>query len=120
MTQPPGIRGPRLEDESFLAASLSFVRRCPARSDYIELCFATEQGSWKWCFPEPPKHQERVRGTLAVTVGRYGAQAHIVVDNRLGHTLPSGEALPMILDGSQMYVARRLVEWGVGRLPSRS
>lgn len=113
MPQRTCTSGRLLEDESFLAATLSLARRCPARSDYIELCFATEEGMWKWCFPEPPEHQERTSGTLAVTVGRYGAQAHLVVDNGLGPALPSAEALPMIFDGSEMYVARRLVERGL-------
>ena len=68
MNQLNCISDPRLEDESFLAATLNFVRRCPARSDYIELCFATDEGLWKWCFPEPPEQQVRTGGTLAVTI----------------------------------------------------
>jgi hypothetical protein len=32
--------------EPFLPATLEGVRRCPARSEYVELCFSTPEGPW--------------------------------------------------------------------------
>jgi hypothetical protein len=111
MTKLECFTGSRLDDGSFVLATLQCVRRCPARSNFIELCFATDEGSWTWCFRNPPEPSERGSGgTLALTVGPYGAQARGVDDGRLGLALPTSEALPMILGGSQTYVARRLVE----------
>ena len=108
MTQAPCFADPRLE-EPFLSATLDGVRRCPARSGYVELCFTTPEGPWQWCFPEPPRRRRRRAGSLALTVGRYGAQAHLVRDAGLGPALPSSSALPMILAGADVRVARRLV-----------
>ncbi|PQM48732.1 hypothetical protein C1Y40_01098 [Mycobacterium talmoniae] len=101
-----------LEDKWFIPAALESVRRCPARADYIELCFATDEGSWTWCFRDPLERRERTGGTLALAVGPYGAQAHCVEGSGLGLALPTSEALPMVLGGSRTYVARRLVERG--------
>lgn len=97
---------------SFLPATLMVVRPCPARSDYIELSFATSEGRWNWCFPEPPSHEQEPNGALALTVGRYGAQAHIVTDDGVGPALPSAEALPMILGGAEVHIERKLVAAG--------
>lgn len=113
MSQAFCFSAPALDEESFIRATLGFVRRCAARSDYIELCFATSEGLWKWCFPEPPHRDEDPAGPLALTVGRYGAQAHPVTDDGLGPALPSASALPMILGGADVYVARRLVARGL-------
>jgi len=111
MTQPTCFTGSRLEDGSFVLATLESVRRCPARSDFIELRFVTDEASWTWCFRDPPERSERgAGGTLALTVGPYGAQARSVDDSGLGLALPTSEALPMILGGSQTYLARRLIE----------
>ncbi|ORA41077.1 hypothetical protein BST20_02775 [Mycobacterium branderi] len=102
-----------MEDGSFVLASLQSFHRCPARSDFIELCFATDAGTWTWCFREPSERSEGGSGgTLALTVGPYGAQARYVDDGGLGLALPTSQALPMILGGSQTYVARRLVARG--------
>jgi hypothetical protein len=102
-----------LEDKSLISATLQSVRRCPARPDYIELCFGTDEGLWTWCFRDPRELDEcGSGGTLALTVGPYGAQARCVEDNGLGFALPTSEALPMILGGSRTYVARKLVERG--------
>jgi len=111
MTKLPCFTDSRLRDGSFVLATLQCVRRCPARSNFIELCFATDEGSWTWCFRDPPERSERGSGgTLALTVGPYGAQARCIDEGGLGLALPTSEALPMILGGSQTYVARRLVE----------
>jgi hypothetical protein len=111
MTKSTCCTGSRLADESFVLATLESVRRCPAHSEFVELCFTTDKGSWTWCFREPSERSERAcAGTLALTVGPYGAQARCVDDGDLGLALPASEALPMILGGSPTYVARRLVE----------
>jgi hypothetical protein len=111
MTKLPCFTDSRLRDGSFVLATLQCVRRCPARSNFIELCFATDEGSWTWCFRDPPERSERSSsGTLALTVGPYGAQARCVDAGALGLALPTSEALSMILGGSETYVARRLVE----------
>lgn len=113
MPKPLCVTGSRLTDGAFILATLECVRRCPARSDFIELFFATDEGEWTWCFPEPSEQSDAgVGGTIALTVGPYGAQARYVDDGRLGLALPSGSALPMILAGSPTYVARKLVERG--------
>ncbi|AHH18407.1 hypothetical protein [Nocardia nova] len=101
-----------MDDKSFIPASLRSVRCCPARSDYVELCFETDEGMWTWCFPDPAERVEVAAGTLVLKVGRYGAQAHSVENDELGFALPTSEALSMILGGSKTYVARRLIERG--------
>jgi hypothetical protein len=108
MTQAPCFADPRLED-AFLQATLEGVRSCPARSGYVELCFTTAEGPWQWCFPEPSRRRRRPAGELALTMGPYGVQAHLVGDAGLGPALPSSSALPMILAGADVRVARRLV-----------
>ena len=118
MTQPTCFTGSRMEDGSFVLATLESVRRCPARSEFIELRFMTDGAAWTWCFRDPPERSDRAcGGTLALTVGPYGAQARCVDDEGLGPTLPTSEALPMILGGSKTYVARRLVERMVASSP---
>lgn len=101
----PGQRS----DDAFVPATLDRVHPCPARSDYIEVCFTTPEGPFNWCFPEPPHCQEEPGGPLALTLGRYGVQAHELSDGALGPALPSSSALPMILAGAQVHVARRLL-----------
>jgi hypothetical protein len=98
--------------EPVLPATLELVRRCPARSEYIELCFTTPEGSWNWCFPEPPPRRKTRASPLALTPGPYGAQARLLRDSGLGPALPSSSALPMILAGTDVYVARGLVSAG--------
>lgn len=95
--------------EPFLPATLDLVRRCPARSEYIELCFSTSEGAWKWCFPEPPVDSEQPAGALALKLGPYGVQAHAVLGDGIGVALPSASAVPMILAGTPVYVACKLV-----------
>jgi hypothetical protein len=102
-----------LADESFLPAILKSVRRCPARSGYVELCFATDEGWWNWCFSESAQRQKRPARPLALTAGHYGPRAHLIDGHGLGPALPSSEALPMILDGAEVYVARWLVARGL-------
>jgi hypothetical protein len=105
--------GSRMVDESFVPATLESVRRCPARSDFIELCFATDEGAWTWCFRDPPEGNGCGSvGALALAVGPYGPQARSVDDDGIGVALPTSEALPMILGDSPTFVARRLVERG--------
>ncbi|MCP3810898.1 hypothetical protein NLX62_00850 [Mycobacteriaceae bacterium Msp059] len=114
MTKSPCCRDFQLKDESLIPVTLQCVRRCPARSDYIELCFDTAQGPWTWCFRDPcvADECESGGGTLAVMPGPYGARARCVNDGELGFALPISEALPMILGGSQTFVARKLIERG--------
>lgn len=99
--------------KSFLSATLDSAHRCPARSDYIELRFTTSAGSWQWCFPEPPQSgadaEPRATESLALTFGRYGAQAHLIREGTLGLALPSPAALPLILADARIFVERRLV-----------
>ena len=111
MTQAPCFAD-RLLEEAFLPATLEGVRRCPARSGYVELCFTTPEGPWQWCFPAPPRRRRRRVGSLALTMGAYGVQAHLVRDAGLGPALPSSAALPMILVGADIRVARGLVSAG--------
>jgi hypothetical protein len=96
-------------EESFLAATLDLVRRCPARSEYVELCFTTPEGSWNWCFPEPSRCPRPTTGPLALTVGPYGVQARLVHDAELGPALLSSSALQMILAGADVRIARSLI-----------
>lgn len=111
MTKAPRFTGPRLAEASFVSATVQSVRRCPARSDFIELCFVTDEGSWTWCFPDPADQTKRGSAArVALTVGPYGPQARYVDDAGLGNALPTSEALPIILCGCQTYVARKLVE----------
>ncbi|MEZ0364822.1 hypothetical protein ACAG26_14120 [Mycobacterium sp. pUA109] len=104
----------RSAEQSLLAATFLGVRRCPARADYIELCFETNEGVWTWCIPEPCEQRECGSGddTLAITTGPYGAQARYFQDGNLGFALPSPEAMALITGGSRAYVARKLVERG--------
>ena len=99
---------PRAET-CFLTATLERVRRCPARPEYVELCFATPEGPWTWCFPAPSRRRRQRAVSLALTVGAYGVQARTVRDDSLGPVLPSSSALPMILAGAEVLVERRLV-----------
>jgi hypothetical protein len=115
MTKSTCFTGSRLADQSLIPATFQSFRRCPARPDYIELCFETEDGLWTWCFRDPRELSNFECGsgrTLALTVGPYGAQARCVEDNELGFAVPTSEALPIILGGSPTYVARKLVERG--------
>lgn len=114
MTESPCVSGMHLRDRSLIPATLQAVRRCPARSDYIELCFETDEGMWTWCFRDPAElsDPECSGSTLALTVGPYGARARCVEEGELGFALPISEALPMILGGTRIFVARKLVERG--------
>ncbi|BDE00662.1 hypothetical protein MFTT_47550 [Mycolicibacterium fortuitum subsp. fortuitum] len=114
MTKSPCCSDAQLKGGSLMPVTLQCVRRCPARADYIELCFESDEGPWTWCFPDPCVSDERVcdGGPLAVTPGPYGARARRVNDGELGFALPIAEALPMILGGSQTFVARKLIERG--------
>lgn len=120
MAQP--VCGQDAATEEFLTAKLNYVRRCPARADYLELIFTTKEGFWKWCFsdprPEPgtgelPRAEPGAMVPLALTVGRYGAQARPRgEDGELGPALTNAEALPLILAGTKVSVTRKLVERG--------
>jgi hypothetical protein len=100
----------KLDGGAFIRADLSCVRRCPARADFIELCFETDEGPWTWCFRDPIERSECTSGIpIALTVGPYGAQARQVRNDALGLALPGSDALAMILGGSPTYLARRLV-----------
>lgn len=109
MKQAMCVGGPGIRDESFRPATIAAVRPCPARSDYLELCFETDEGPWTWCFPEPTERHELADGVLALKLGTYAVQAHYVRNGELGLAMPTSEALGMILGGSRIYIARRLV-----------
>lgn len=100
---------PATSEPPLLPATLKFVRRCPARADYLELCFATPEGPWRWCFSEPPEREAELTGPLALTMGRYGAQARRRTEDGLGPALPNEIAVPMIRGGAEVWVARKLV-----------
>lgn len=107
------VVGVALDGDTFVQATLAEVARCPARADFVELRFTTEVGSWNWCFPNPSSCDERSDaddGGLALILGRYGTQAHEVVDGVIGPALPSSEALPRILGGCHPLVSRKLIE----------
>jgi hypothetical protein len=114
VTTSQSCDGSRLVDRSLIPATLEAVHRCPARSDYIELCFETDEGGWTWCLPDPIEQSQcdTSCSTLAVTVGPYGARARCVDGGRLGFTLSAAEAVPLIVGGARTYVARKLVERG--------
>jgi hypothetical protein len=95
--------------EEFLPATLEGVRRCPARAGYLELCFRTPEGSWNWCFPKPAGRRKRAASPVALTLGPYGVLARPVLDDGFGAALDGSAALPMILAGGSVVVARRLV-----------
>src|SRR5687768_12690901 len=109
MTKAFCSTGTDMDEQAFLPATLRSVRRCPARADFVELCFDTAQGQWEWCFAEPPSRTEEPVGPLALALGRYGARAHVVTDGALGPVVSSATALPMILGGAEVSVERRLV-----------
>lgn len=96
-------------EDSLIRADLRHVSRCPARADFIELSFATEEGQIKWCFPEPPARRTRRTGRLVLKQSRYGLQAHPARADGLGPALQSSSALPMILAGADVYVPRSVV-----------
>ncbi|HEX4090580.1 MAG TPA: hypothetical protein VHZ33_17845 [Trebonia sp.] len=100
--------------DPFVPATLLGVRRCPARPDYLELCFSTAEGAWNWCFPKPARQRGRPGSAIAIalTVGPYSVQARPVVDGGLGPALATSSALPMILAGSGVLVPRSLVAAG--------
>ncbi|RAY12649.1 hypothetical protein DPM19_23940 [Actinomadura craniellae] len=92
-----------------IPATLELVHPCPARAEYIELRFTTPEGPFTWCFPEPPPGGEPPGGPIALVVGPYGVQARQFHDGVLGTALESSTALPMMLAGANVHVARRLV-----------
>ncbi|MCX4092587.1 hypothetical protein [Nocardia sp. alder85J] len=103
-------------DNAFLPASLESTGPCPARADYLELRFATSVGHWTWCVPqpgsEPPDPEEEPVDRLAIAMGRYGIQAYRHTGEGTGTALPSAAAIPLILDGIPVRVARTLIESG--------
>jgi hypothetical protein len=100
-------------DSEFLSATLESLRRCPARREYIELCFSTAAGEWSWCFPEPARRLRRRPSPVALTLGPYGVLARRVdPDGAFGTALDASVALPMILAGAGVVVARYLVTAG--------
>jgi hypothetical protein len=100
-------------DQEFLSATLESRRRCPARGEYLELCFTTEEGPWSWCFPEPGRRPRWHQGAVALTLGPYGVLARRVeADGHFGAALEASAALPMILAGADVVVARYLVTSG--------
>jgi hypothetical protein len=105
-----------VNQDPFLAARLECARACPARPEYMELCFTTPEGPWNWCFPEPlqpsARSGKRPAGPIALTVGPYSVLARPVLDDGLGPALDNSVALPMILAGADVVVARRLVTAG--------
>ncbi|NKY53084.1 hypothetical protein [Nocardia vermiculata] len=105
------VSGTAFDEELFVRATVESSGRCPARADYIEICFATTEGRWKWCFPEPDPADalDEPITALAFTLDQYGAQAHPIVDGTIGPAILSASALPMVLAGTPVHIARRLV-----------
>lgn len=105
------VCGKAFDDELFVRATIESVGPCPARADYIEICFTTTEGRWKWCFPEPDPADtlEEPTTELAFTLDNYGAQAHPIVDGRIQPAILSAAALPMVVAGTAVHIARRLV-----------
>jgi hypothetical protein len=100
-------------DSEFLSATLESLRRCPARGEYVELCFTTAEGEWSWCFPEPARRLRRRPSPVALTLGPYGVLARrIDAGGEFGTALDASVALPMILAGAEVVVARHLVTAG--------
>ncbi len=100
-------------DSEFLSATLGSLRRCPARGEYVELCFTTAEGQWSWCFPEPARRLRRPPSPVALTLGPHGVLARRVdADGDFGDALNASVALPMILAGAEVVVARYLVTAG--------
>src|SRR6266700_6541795 len=99
-------------DDGFLPATLESVRRCPARSEYVELCFRTPEGTWNWCFPRPAMRRKHPSSPIALTLGPYGVLARRVRGTGFGTALDGSAALPMILAGVDVIVARSLVTAG--------
>ena len=89
------------------------MRRCPAQAEYVELRLATSEGPWTWCFPTPARRLRPRPGPVALTLGPYGVMARRVTpDGELGTGLDPCVALPTILAGAHVMVARRLVTAG--------
>jgi hypothetical protein len=100
-------------DQELLPAALEGVRRCPARAEYIELHFTTREGPWSWCFPKPARRLRRRASPVALTLGPYGVVARRAdADGEPGDALDVSAALPMILAGGGVVVARYLVTAG--------
>lgn len=99
-------------DVPLVPAKLEGLRRCPARAEYVELHFATPEGPWHWCFPEPPRLRRRPDRPIALTLGPYSVLARPVLDDGLGAALPPAAMLSMILGGADVVVARSLVSAG--------
>jgi hypothetical protein len=105
--------GPPFSEEEPLTATLEGMRRCPARGEYIELHFTTNEGAWSWCFPAPARQLRRRPTPIALTPGPYGVIARrVTADGELGSALDARVALPAILAGADVVVARRLVTAG--------
>lgn len=110
---PGGCTDETSRDGEYLSATLESLRRCPARGEYIELCFTTGEGEWSWCFPEPARRLRGRPGPVGLTLGPYGVLARRVdADGEFGTALDASVALPMILAGADVVVARRLVTAG--------
>lgn len=103
-----------LATNAALVATLESVRRCPARSDYIELCFSTAEGAWTWCFPRPVESGADCRDgdAVVITTGPYGVQARYSTNGVTGLVMPTAEAMAAILSECRTYIARRLIERG--------
>ena len=104
---------PAFDQGEFLTATLEGTRQCPARGEYVELHFATSDGPWIWCFPKPARRLKRRPSPIALTLGPYGVMARRVTPGgELGTALDPCVALPTILAGAHVAVARRLVTAG--------
>jgi hypothetical protein len=104
---------PSFDEEEFLTATLEGVRRCPASGEYMELHFTTSAGPWSWCFPKPGRQLKRRPSPVALTLGPYGVIARrVTADGGFGTALDTCVALPTILAGASVVVARRLVTAG--------
>ncbi|MGH3249494.1 MAG: hypothetical protein ACRDOI_25285 [Trebonia sp.] len=111
---PPGAcADEKCRDQDFVPATLRSMRRCPARAEYLELCFTTREGPWSWCFPEPARRLRRRPSPVALALGPYGVLARRVgAGGEFGTAIEASVAMPMILAGADVLVARYLVTAG--------
>jgi hypothetical protein len=107
-----GACGDEPSPAGFVPAALESLRACPARPDYVELHFTTPEGSWNWCFPKPARRKKHPVAPVALTLGPYSVVARQMVRDGIGAALPPAIALPMILAGADVFVARALVVAG--------
>ena len=98
--------------ETYLPATLVAVRRCPARDDYLEMCFDADGKDWRWCFPEPMRRDSRRSRPLALIMTPVGVQARAFDRRVVGALVRSEVAIPAILAGAPTFLQESLAAVG--------